>query len=53
MLDLISGGNVSLPGGTLAIRVPGPFDLSVLITGEDGKVSGDGDFVFYNQPSAP
>ncbi|WP_069625731.1 CAP domain-containing protein [Streptomyces niveus] len=53
MLDLISGGNVSLPRGTLAIRVPGPFDLSVLITGEDGKVSGDGDFVFYNQPSAP
>ncbi|WP_405796734.1 CAP domain-containing protein [Streptomyces sp. NBC_01506] len=53
MLDLISGGNVSLPGGVLTIRVPGPFDLSVLITGEDGKVSGDGDFVFYNQPSAP
>lgn len=53
MLDLISGGNVALPGGTFALRVPGPFDLSVLITGEDGKVSGDGDFVFYNQPSAP
>ncbi|MET9557626.1 CAP domain-containing protein [Streptomyces sp. NPDC006645] len=53
MIDLIPGGNVSLPGGTFAVRVPGPFDLSVLITGEDGKVSGDGDFVFYNQPSAP
>ncbi|GGK22703.1 hypothetical protein GCM10011583_63310 [Streptomyces camponoticapitis] len=53
MLDLIAGGNVSLPGGALVIRVPGPFDLSVLVTGEDGKVSGDGDFVFYNQPSAP
>ncbi|MEU0954620.1 CAP domain-containing protein [Streptomyces niveus] len=53
MLDLIPGGNVALPGGVLAIRVPGPFDLSVLITGDDGKVSGDGDFVFYNQPSAP
>lgn len=53
MLDLIAGGNVPLPGGALAIRVPGPFDLSVLVTGEDGKVSGDGDFVFYNQPSAP
>lgn len=53
MLDLIAGGNMSLPGGALAIRVPGPFDLSVLITGDDGKVSGDGDFVFYNQPSAP
>lgn len=53
MLDLIPGGNVPLPGGALALRVPGPFDLSVLITGESGKVSGDGDFVFYNQPSAP
>ncbi|QHY97019.1 General stress protein 16U [Streptomyces sp. S4.7] len=53
MLDLVPGGNVFLPGGVLAIRVPGPFDLSVLITGDDGKVSGDGDFVFYNQPSAP
>lgn len=53
MLDLIPGGNVPLPGGALTLRVPGPFDLSVLITGEDGKVSGDGDFVFYNQPSAP
>ncbi|MFD3522615.1 CAP domain-containing protein [Streptomyces sp. NPDC058653] len=53
MLELIAGGNVPLPGGALVIRVPGPFDLSVLVTGEDGKVSGDGDFVFYNQPSAP
>lgn len=42
-----------LPDGALWIRVPGPFDLSVLITGEDGKVAGDGDFVFFNQPSAP
>ncbi|WP_330174661.1 CAP domain-containing protein [Streptomyces sp. NBC_01498] len=55
MLDLVPGGNLTLPdaAGPLALRVPGPFDLSVLITGDGGQVSGDGDFVFYNQPSAP
>ncbi|MFD8863228.1 CAP domain-containing protein [Streptomyces sp. NPDC059590] len=53
MGELVPGGNALLPDGVLRIRVPGPFDLSVLITGEDGKVAGDGDFVFFNQPSAP
>ncbi|MFI9584325.1 CAP domain-containing protein [Streptomyces sp. NPDC052236] len=53
MSDLVPGGNVPLPDGTLTVDVPGPFDLSVLITGDDGKVEGDGDFVFFNQPSAP
>ncbi|MCT2589636.1 CAP domain-containing protein [Streptomyces sp. N2-109] len=53
MSDLIPGGNQALPDGVLSIRVPGPFDLSVLITGDGGKVTGDGDFVFFNQPSAP
>lgn len=53
MGELVSGGNRTLPDGALAIRVPGPFDLSVLITGDSGKVAGDGDFVFFNQPSAP
>ncbi|ADI12251.1 hypothetical protein SBI_09133 [Streptomyces bingchenggensis BCW-1] len=42
-----------LNDGVLWIRVPGPFDLSVLITGEDGRVAWDGDFVFFNQPTAP
>jgi stress response protein SCP2 len=51
MSELVSGGNLTLPDGTLSIDVSGPFDLSVLITGDQRKV--DGDFVFYNQPSAP
>ncbi|MEV0176119.1 CAP domain-containing protein [Streptomyces sp. NPDC050803] len=53
MSELIPGGNVPLPGGAVAVRVPGPFDVSALITDDGGKVRGDGDFVFYNQPAAP
>ncbi|GAA2319192.1 CAP domain-containing protein [Streptomyces violaceusniger] len=53
MGELVPGGNQALPDGALTIRVPGPFDLSALITDEDGKVAGDGDFVFFNQPTAP
>ncbi|MBD0842914.1 MULTISPECIES: CAP domain-containing protein [unclassified Streptomyces] len=53
MSELVPGGNVPLPGGAVAVRVPGPFDVSALITDEGGKVRGDGDFVFYNQPAAP
>lgn len=53
MSELVPGGNMPLPDTELWFRVPGPFDLSVLITGDSGKVAGDGDFVFYNQPSAP
>uniref|UniRef100_UPI004055CE60 TerD family protein n=1 Tax=Streptomyces sp. SID1121 TaxID=3425888 RepID=UPI004055CE60 len=53
MTELVPGGNLPLPDGALTIQVPGPFDLSVLITGDSGKVAGDEDFVFYNQPSAP
>ncbi|QKV96822.1 TerD family protein [Streptomyces sp. NA02950] len=53
MGELVPGGNLALPDGALTIRVPGPFDLSALITGADGKVAGDADFVFFNQPSAP
>jgi uncharacterized protein YkwD/stress response protein SCP2 len=53
MSELVPGGNVPLPDGTLTLRVPGPFDVSALITDDGGKVRGDGDFVFYNQPAAP
>ncbi|MET9257505.1 CAP domain-containing protein [Streptomyces sp. NPDC003717] len=53
MNELVPGGNVPLPDGPVRVRVPGAFDVSALVTGEDGKVSGDGDFVFYNQPDAP
>ncbi|MFE1249443.1 CAP domain-containing protein [Streptomyces sp. NPDC058735] len=53
MEDLVPGGNLVVPGGAVTLRVPGPFDVSALVTDDGGKVAGDGDFVFYNQPSAP
>jgi len=53
MSELVPGGNMPLPGGPLTVRVPGPFDVSALITDDGGKVGGDADFVFFNQPSAP
>ncbi|MFH9009526.1 CAP domain-containing protein [Streptomyces afghaniensis] len=53
MSELVPGGNLPLPGGAVTVRVPGPFDVSALVTDDGGKVRGDGDFVFYNQPAAP
>lgn len=53
MNELVPGANLPLPGRALTLRVPGPFDLSALIADESGKVGGDADFVFYNQPTAP
>jgi uncharacterized protein YkwD/stress response protein SCP2 len=53
MTELVPGGNIPLPGGPVSVRVPGDFDVSALITDDGGKVAGDGDFVFYNQPQAP
>ncbi|MFF4546930.1 CAP domain-containing protein [Streptomyces sp. NPDC001406] len=53
MSELVPGGNLPLPGGSLILRVPGPFDVSALITGGEGRVGSDADFVFYNQPAAP
>ncbi|WP_406010709.1 CAP domain-containing protein [Streptomyces sp. NBC_00637] len=50
---LVPGGNLPLPGGALAVRVPGPYDVCALVTDDSGKVRGDADFVFYNQPTAP
>ncbi|MFJ9536128.1 CAP domain-containing protein [Streptomyces sp. NPDC101225] len=53
MSELVPGGNMPLPGGAVTVRVPGPFDVSALITDDGGTVGSDADFVFYNQPSAP
>ncbi|MEU1201789.1 TerD family protein, partial [Streptomyces sp. NPDC005813] len=53
MSELVPGGNMPLPDGALTLRVPGPFDVSALVTDDSGQVRGDGDFVFYNQPAAP
>jgi stress response protein SCP2 len=51
--DLVPGANLALPGGAAAFGLTGPFDLSALVLGSDGRVDGDADMVFYNQPSAP
>ncbi|MFE2052377.1 CAP domain-containing protein [Streptomyces sp. NPDC059459] len=53
MSELVPGGNVPLPDGPVSVRVPGDFDVSALVTDDGGKVRGDDDFVFYNQPEAP
>ncbi|MEU9173554.1 CAP domain-containing protein [Streptomyces sp. NPDC048420] len=53
MSELVPGGNLPLPDGAVTVRVPGPFDVSALVTDDSGRVRGDADFVFYNQPSAP
>jgi uncharacterized protein YkwD/stress response protein SCP2 len=53
MNELVPGGNLELPSGAVNIRVPGPFDVSALVTDDGGKVRDDGDFVFFNQPAAP
>lgn len=48
------GGNVTLGGGRLHVAAtPAGIDLTVLCLREDGKVGGDEDFVFYNQPTSP
>ncbi|MCF3963712.1 TerD family protein, partial [Streptomyces fuscigenes] len=53
MAELVPGGNLELPNGAVVLRVPGPFDVSALVTGDDRRVGGDADFVFFNQPHAP
>jgi stress response protein SCP2 len=52
-LELMPGANIALPDRTLGVVLPGPFDLSAVVLGDGGKVAGDADFVFFNQPSAP
>ena len=49
--ELVPGANVAVPGDRVEFALPGPFDLSALVLGADGKVGGDADMVFYNQPS--
>ncbi|MET8799566.1 TerD family protein [Nocardia sp. NPDC004568] len=48
------GGNVTVAGGQLRVSAaPADIDLTVLCLRADGKVGGDDDFVFYNQPVSP
>lgn len=48
------GQNVALPPGQVAVHVQAgaSVDVSALLVTASGKVRGDEDFVFYNQPSA-
>ncbi len=52
---LAKGANASLPAGPVTVRVTAaaPVDISALLITATGKVRGDDDFVFYNQPTAP
>jgi stress response protein SCP2 len=52
---LPKGANAPLPSGRVAVRVTAssPVDISALLVTGSGKVRGDADFVFYNQPTAP
>lgn len=51
MTLLTAGATLVLPAGPWSLSVPGPFDLSLLVLGEDGRVSGDADLVFFGQPA--
>lgn len=51
---ITKGGNATVRGGRLTISAtPAGIDLTVLCLRADGKVGGDEDFVFYNQPVSP
>ncbi len=54
--SLTKGGNVAWPHDRATVDVGGlPTDASVLafLVGEDGRVRGDDDFVFFNNPTGP
>ncbi|MDN5931158.1 MAG: TerD family protein [Pseudonocardia sp.] len=54
--DLKAGQNVVLTGPVIDVSLPeawtSPADLSVLMLGPDGRVAGDDDFIFFNNPTA-
>jgi len=50
---LTEGGNAPLAGPTVRLVVDGSVDVTALVVNADGKVAGDTDMVFFNQPSAP
>ncbi|MEV6109847.1 TerD family protein [Streptomyces sp. NPDC051940] len=64
MLELVKGANTGLASlsddvGSVLLSLSwcsatgdGDADVSVLLLGADGKVRGDGDFYFYNNPAA-
>lgn len=54
MQTLPKGANAPLPPGPVVVHVTAsaPVDISALLVAETGKVRGDADFIFYNQPAA-
>lgn len=50
---LVPGQNTSLPAPVVMARVTGAVDLTALVVSPDGKVAGDADMVFFNQPRGP
>ena len=53
MPTLTEGGNAPLTSSSVRVSVAGPVDVTALVLNADGKVAGDDDMVFFNQPSAP
>ncbi|GAA4988151.1 hypothetical protein GCM10023205_68840 [Yinghuangia aomiensis] len=55
-MDLLPGANAALPAASLAIDVTWRdgtgVDVSALLLGADGKVRGDADMVFFNNPES-
>ncbi len=52
-MELAAGQNTPLTGRAVSVTATGAVDLTALVLSADGKVSGDADMVFFNQPSAP
>lgn len=52
-MQLSAGQNTPLPQPDVTVTVTGPIDVTALVCDATGKVSGDADMVFFNQPSAP
>lgn len=49
---LVAGANTALPAGPWTVTASGAVDLSAVVLSADGRVRGDGDLVFWNQPVA-
>jgi len=53
MTSLAEGANTPLTADAVTVRLSGDVDLTALVVSADGKVAGDADMVFFNQPTAP
>ncbi len=48
-----AGQNTGIGGSDVRVTVQGAVDLTALVLDEDGRVCGDADMIFFNQPEAP